>query len=151
MKLTRISNIKIDQICRILGLSVTICMKNEFTKDSPIGMYIMNLENSDQGGTHWCSLIKMKNNKYLYMDSYGVPPPETTIILLQIQSDKLFFNDQQIQSLRAQNCGYYAIYFLYLYQQHKTPNKTIDAFLSPFSTDENENDKILQKIFDKLL
>ena len=114
-------------------------------------VYIVNLDDSEGVGTHWISMIKMKNNKYLYFDSFGAPPPQTILDTLKIDPNKLQYNDQQIQDIKSQTCGYFAILFAYYYSREKTPNKTIIAFLTNFTTDEKQNDKVLRKIFDKLL
>ena len=152
MKLTRISNIKIQQICQVLSIHLQgILMKDQFSINSPNGIYIVNLDDSDGPGTHWTLLIKMKNNKYLYFDSFGAPPPQTILDTLKIDPNKLQYNDQQIQDIKSQSCGYFAMLFAYYYSREKTPNKTIIAFLSNFTTDEKQNDKVLRKIFDKLL
>lgn len=152
MKLTTISNIKIKEICKKLNIPlIDVLMKDQFHMGLPNGLYILNLNNSDQGGSHWCSLIKMKGNKYLYCDSFGMPPPETILNSLNISPNKLMFNDQQIQHLNATNCGYYAIMFLCYYNFFKTPAKTIRMYLRHFTTDEAENDKVLGNIFKELL
>ena len=152
MRLTRISNIKIDQICQALEIPLQgVLMKDQFSITSPNGIYIVNLNDSNQSGSHWTLLIKMKNNKYLYFDSFGAPPPQTILDTLKIDPNKLQYNDQQIQDIKSQTCGYFAILFAYYYSREKTPNKTIIAFLTNFTTDEKQNDKVLRKIFDKLL
>ena len=152
MRLTRISNIKIQQICQALEIPLQgVLMKDQFSITSPNGIYIVNLNDSNQSGSHWTLLIKMKNNKYLYFDSFGAPPPQTILDTLKIDPNKLQYNDQQIQDIKSQTCGYFAILFAYYYSREKTPNKTIIAFLTNFTTDEKQNDKVLRKIFDKLL
>ena len=152
MRLTRISNIKIQQICQALEIPLQgVLMKDQFSITSPNGIYIVNLNDSNQSGSHWTLLIKMKNNKYLYFDSFGAPPPQTILDTLKIDPNKLQYNDQQIQDIKSQSCGYFAMLFAYYYSREKTPNKTIIAFLSNFTTDEKQNDKVLRKIFDKLL
>ena len=152
MKLTTISNIKIKEICKKLNVPlIDVLMKDQFHKGLPIGLYVLNLNNSDQGGSHWTSLIKLKGGKYLYCDSFGAPPPQTVLNSLDISPGKLMFNDQQIQHLNATNCGYYCILFLYYYTIYKTPSKTITNYLKHFTTDEAENDKVLRDIFKELL
>jgi hypothetical protein len=139
-------------ICFKLGIDLKgVKMKDQFSPDTPNGIYVVNLDDSDGPGTHWTLLIKMKGNKYLYCDSFGAPPPQTLLDSLRIDPAKLLFNDQQIQTITAKNCGYYCILFAYYYTKLKTPTKTIKAFLSNFTTDEKENDKVLREIFDKLL
>ena len=152
MRLTRISNMKIMDICFKLGIDLkAVKMKDQFTLDTPDGIYVVNLDDSDGPGSHWVSMIKMKGNKYLYFDSFGVVPPQTLLDSLEIDPHKLLFNDQQIQTITAKNCGYYCILFAYYYTKLKSPSKTIKAFLSNFTTDEKENDKVLREIFKKLL
>ena len=152
MRLTRISNLKIMEICFKLGIDLkAVKMKDQFTPDTENGIYVVNLDDSEGPGTHWTLLIKMKGNKYLYFDSFGVVPPQTLLDSLRIDPAKLLFNNQQIQTLTAKNCGYYVILFAYYYTHLKTPTTTIQAFLANFTTDEKENDKVLRKIFNYLL
>ena len=125
-------------------------MKDQFNSDTPNGIYIVNLDDSEGSGTHWSLLIK-KGNNYIYFDSFGCAPPQDILDSMKINPDKLLFNDQQIQDIKSQNCGYYSILFAYYYSREKTANKTIRAFLSNFTEDEKENDKVLKRIFDKLL
>jgi hypothetical protein len=152
MRLGTISNIKIKEICEKLKIPLQgVLMKDQFNKSSSNGVYIMNLNNSNQSGSHWTVLIRMTKNNYYYMDSFGVVPPQTTLDDLKINPDKLYYNDQQIQHTKASNCGYYCIYFAYCWVNNKKPVDAVKAFLSNFTEDEKENDKTLKTIFEKLL
>ena len=45
-------------------------------KERRPGFYIVNLDNSDQEGSHWiCIELGKRGEKSAYFDSYGLPPP----------------------------------------------------------------------------
>jgi len=62
-------------------------------------LYILNLQNSDQGGSHWVLLC----NGW-YMDPYGVPPTKR---ISQFVTD---WNQDEYQSLESEACGFFCLY-----------------------------------------
>jgi len=62
-------------------------------------IYILNIQNLDQGGSHWTLLL----NGW-YMDSYGVPPTKR---ISQFVSD---WNRDEYQSLQSEACGFFCLY-----------------------------------------
>ncbi len=72
------------------------------------GNYMFLLHPKDSFSGHWIAL-KILPKKAYYFDSYG-------IVLSDYLQDKLYipiyYNDFQIQDLRASHCGLYCIYFL---------------------------------------
>ena len=62
-------------------------------------LYILNLQNSDQGGSHWVLLC----NGW-YMDPYGVPPTKR---ISQFVTD---WNQDEYQSLESEACGFFVLY-----------------------------------------
>lgn len=74
-----------------------------------IGNYILLITPSKEiRNGHWVAL-KVGKTKSYYFDSYGLPPPET--IAKNIHTP-LYYNNIQVQDLRSNYCGIYAIYFL---------------------------------------
>lgn len=128
-----------------------VFMKDEATNRLPNGYYIFNLQNHNQSGTHWVALFKKSKKEYYYCDSFGIPPPETLIKLLQCSEKQLFFNDTQIQNINSILCGYFCLLFLYMMQQQNSPDNNIAQFLQLFYLDTKKNDRELKKIISKLI
>src|ERR1043165_6597881 len=54
---------------------------------------IMNLDDSNGPGRHWCSCSK-KGKDQLYFDSYGLPPPTERLNYLK---GPMYYNSERIQ------------------------------------------------------
>lgn len=65
----------------------------------PDKVYILNLQNIDQAGSHWVTFY----NGY-YWDSYGMPPTK------HVAQYTRWWNKNQYQSLAQNSCGYHAAY-----------------------------------------
>jgi hypothetical protein len=72
---------------------------NQLIHPDPKLTYILNLQNSNQGGSHWTTF----HNGH-YADSYGVAP---TAHVSKYTRD---YNPDEYQSLAEESCGYFAIY-----------------------------------------
>ena len=93
-------------------------MFERLKKMNPINTnYIVNLESSKDGnGTHWMAL-KIENKNCVYLDSYGMLPPEEIITFCKrIPKSHLSYNTKEIQDFKAKTCGFFAIaYFIFLH------------------------------------
>ena len=71
---------------------------------------IYNLQNSNQQGSHWCSIIRRNNTVYIF-DSFeiGKIPPEIYKIY---KNFKIITNIYQIQHISSILCGFYSIAFI---------------------------------------
>jgi hypothetical protein len=85
---------------------------------------IINLNNSDEGGSHWTAYYK-RNNKKFYFDSYGyAAPPKELENYLGLEN--LFYNQDAIQTVNdPQICGHLCLLFLQKLSNGKDYNKTI--------------------------
>lgn len=72
---------------------------------------ILNLDHSDNIGTHWVSLF-MKNGICYYFDSFGFSPPLEVIKYLNNISER-YYNSFKIQNIDEVICGHLCIYVLY--------------------------------------
>ena len=104
------SNLEIDEILKndknYIGTfskdNVPVLKNNQST--------IINLQDSDQSGSHWVSYEKI-GNKIIYFDSYGVAYiPD--IIKNQYPNHKTICNIYRIQSMDSIQCGRYCILFV---------------------------------------
>jgi hypothetical protein len=128
-----------------------VLMKDQASNKMPNGYYIFNLENSNQGGSHWVALVKVRTSKYYYCDPSGSPPPQTLIDLLKCNPEYFYYNDTQIQHINSILCGYYCLVFLHQMQQSDNMVDNVEEFLQLFYLDTKKNDKELKKICRSLL
>ncbi len=56
--------------------------KDELKKPLKDGFYIINLNNSDQSGSHWTVLYKINDGYSFYFDAFGFKSPEIVEDLL---------------------------------------------------------------------
>lgn len=71
---------------------------------------IVNLDNSNNSGTHWVAYAK-RNDYCEYFDSFGdlKPPLE---ILRYLQRNKIYYNYNRLQNFNSVKCGHFCINFL---------------------------------------
>jgi uncharacterized protein YfaP (DUF2135 family) len=122
---------------------VAIIYKDELYK-IPVktGGFILNLGNTENGGTHWVALYIPKTGKYsYYMDSYGTYPPEAVKWYSKKANKKdIIFNTKQIQTLRSDFCGQYSLTFLYYMMKEKgSYQERFNKFLKMFEKNNGNN------------
>jgi hypothetical protein len=145
-----LSNYQIEDIAKHYRIPlIDCCMKDELPQTIKDGYYIINLESSTQGnGTHWTALI-IQPNIAVFFDSFGAPP--STEIIHFVKKRKglhLAFNNEIIQDLESDNCGFFCIYLCWFIQHHKGGLvKRVDDFTRLFSEDTKQNDGILRQLF----
>lgn len=93
--------------------------------------YILNLENHNQGGSHWVALYKGH-----YYDSYGVVPTK------HISKFAKTYSTEQYQSLHQESCGYYAVYVL------KNLFAGRDAYHDMIPGEFRHNENVLKNFFE---
>lgn len=110
--------------------------------------YILNLDDSSGGGTHWVLLYCVLPHTVYYFDPFGAPPPEDVPHFLKSMfaaEDKIFlFTDDVLQNEHTQLCGYYCIYISKELLQGRTMN---DILLHDFTRNSLENDDIIRSNF----
>jgi hypothetical protein len=77
-------------------------------------LFIINLDDSSNSGTHWCCFSTFDNN-VCYYDSYGGPPPieVDNYIKQATNKNKYEVNKAQIQDLGSEYCGWFCCLFLW--------------------------------------
>lgn len=100
---------------------------------------IINLDDSSGPGTHWCVLFRTNDRCYYWFDSFGVyPPPE---ISKKVGTNILLSQNDQIQDLRSEACGWYCMAFVNYIEEHDFSG--FAGFLNLWSDDSKKNDEIL--------
>lgn len=152
------SNNDLNMICNKLGIKLNgIFMSDEILQylqnGIPDGNYILNLQNSDQDGSHWVSFVKNGITIY-YNDSFGCYPDQPLYDVMKRHKYKMVMNKRNNQAYTSSACGYWAIYFLYvlnkLYKNKSLVDK-LKAFNSLFVDDVLLNEKILEQKMKPLL
>ena len=139
-----LTNFELFDICKRMKIPlVNIISKDEIHEITKNGNYIVNLENHNQNGSHWTAL-QMTAKNCLYMDSFGMPPPEKLNEYLEKKYKKVNYNKMVIQDMDSSFCGYFCILFFKLEMKKKKGNKTLfKRFQQLFSPNTKENDRIL--------
>ena len=95
-------------------------MRNEFqTLSPPLANEcgIFNLNDSSQGGSHWCAWAT-KGGRYYFFCSFGSSPCKE---LEDYAGDKsILYHDYKIQDFEDSNCGEFCILFLFLFTKLST-------------------------------
>ena len=123
-----------------------VLMKNELDKlRIEEGIYIINLDDSQNVGSHWTAL-HINKNKAIYFDSFRCVPPQNVIDFVKQTNIKLGYNNFIIQDLEYEKCGFYCIAFLLFLNRSKNKDiyKATNDFIKMFHNDTLENDEILK-------
>ena len=116
------------------------------------GVYVINLDEYKNTGTHWVSLF-VKTNEIIYFDSFGVEhiPKEINKFVRSKEpgsavdsNKKIKANIFRIQAYDSIMCGYFCIEFI----NHMLKGKTLLDYTNLFSpNDFKKNDQIIKRIF----
>jgi len=148
-----LNNIDLNILCENLNIKfVNIISKdmlnNHFKEKFNNGIFIVNLNNSNQKGSHWVAIY---NN--CYFDSYGfVAPIEIENYFSKIK--KYLYNDEQLQDLNDTYCGWFCLYFLYwmINNNQYDEKKRYKEFFKLFDREKLKNNKyIVFKFFDNIV
>jgi len=153
-KLTTLSNSDLYSIAIKLKIKlVGIYMKDELKSPLAQGNYIINLQNHDEGGSHWTAFIKDRNDIYYY-DSFGVVPPQNLYDVFKIDSHNIYYLDQlnrRDQNIDATSCGWWCIAYLYYMTNSKGPMlDRMKKFEKKFNKDTKQNEIDLKKYISKI-
>ena len=134
---------------------VTICMKDELPKRVQDGNYIINLQSSKapdgeyNPGTHWLSM-KIKGKAACFFDSFGAPcPQEVTDFVKKRKGSRLAFNNWDVQDLKSENCGFFALSFL-IYMDRNSQMDIYTAFndyVNLYGDNTKRNDAALKQFY----
>lgn len=72
------------------------------------GYHILNLQNSNQGGSHW-TLLYHKPFGFIYSDPFGSPPTKKIMKILKATGEPIMINKRIYQSIKSSYCGYFSM------------------------------------------
>jgi len=133
--------------------------KNVLRQLTPkLGSYIINLDDDDEIGLHWCAFI-IYPTVVCYFDSYGLPPPSNLIRFAKrfLKNIRIIFSKDRIQHHHSVYCGYFCLYFIYFMttkgsRNLKKPGLLLNIhnnnlYKSNSSIERKENDFVLKSLF----
>ena len=111
----------IVELCKLfkIKLNACVCKDDLKTMKCKNGGYVINLGDSETGGTHWVALY-VENKRGCYYDSYGMIYPDEVKAFCK----ELIYNVKDQQHLTDTHCGYYCMGFLH-YMEYNTNNNSI--------------------------
>jgi hypothetical protein len=115
-KMSLIYNVRVDDILYL----------DDFINSPKIGNFIINLDLSKTGGTHWVSIINLKNKLY-YFDPFGTINQEIKNKLEKSTKKPVIYNNLKIQNIQETSCGPLSIAFLKEAEKIKTDKEFNDA------------------------
>ena len=79
---------------------------------------ILNVDKSDETGSHWVAIVKMQNEKTLFYDSFGRDGVKLIPNIRYSGNGKIINTDRDIeQKISQQNCGARCLSFLCIYDK----------------------------------
>ena len=141
MVLKASTNIQLLDFTEKMGLPLNdILMRDEMNQLKDDGFYIINLDTSNNNGTHWTALYYHPLNSY-YCDSFGFVPP----LEVEEKIKPYLYNDSDIQDFNSEACGYYCLAFIKFLYDKTDKELAFKEFLKMFGKKTIENDNILKK------
>ena len=105
---------------------------------------IINLENSESGGSHWVAYYNCPTYPRVeYFDSFGVIPPPLVEKYLSTSNKCVAFNTTQYQPLESILCGWFCLLFVNERYRGVDPWDIFCFLLSP------KNDAVIREYFRK--
>ena len=140
-KLNALSDLNIRNYVEKLKLPLeNILMRDEIKDNLHVGFYIINLDTSNNEGTHWTVCYAHPLKSY-YFDSYGFLPP----LELERKIKPFLYNDKDIQDWNSEACGWFCIAFIKFLYDKSDKEMAFKEFLKLFSNNTKENDKKLKE------
>lgn len=113
---------------------------------------IVNTDNSDGPGIHWCAVYFTNKKICEYFDPLGFPPNNLEqgynfIPKLLPFCDFIIYNKRAVQTKISAVCGHHCVYFLFLKCRNVSLNNIISDF---YMNDTSKNDKTIITFFSTL-
>lgn len=148
VKYGNITNFELIEYARKMKIPLNdVLMRDELNEHNiRPGYYILNLQSSDESGSHWVSFIYKTDTMY-YIDSFGVEAVQDIIDLADRMDIKNFYwNEDDYQHINSENCGIYCLALFHYIENNKgTLKKKINDFMNIFFKSTEKNDKVLRR------
>ena len=139
-----LTNIEINEYYKNEPRFNGVYSRNNLSKIIKKGVYVINLDEYSNIGTHWIVLF-VKPKYTVYFDSFGVEHIPNEIKKI-IGNKDIKANIFRLQAYDSIMCGYFCIQFInYMFK-----GKTLLEYTNLFSpNDFKKNDEIIKRIFKK--
>ena len=106
-------------------------------------LFIVNLDKSNEKGSHWVALLL--TNKYIneYFDPLGNLPDSYFREYFNFYSLYCLVNRKQCQSENTSSCGLFCLFYCY----SRARGKSLQEIVTQFTTDLTQNEKFVNKFF----
>ena len=137
-----LTNSSISEWCLKYNIPLQgMLMREDVKKTIKPGLWLVNLDDRDGLGTHWCGLLH--GDRSFYFDPLGMSPPEEVVQLKPIT-----YNTTQIQNELTVTCGYFVCVWFKFMHEYPTPVSGFQALLYDlFGSDTMQNEEILKQAF----
>jgi hypothetical protein len=143
-----LSNLQIDQYYKSCSAYGGCFSKDQLPKQFENKFYIINMQNStDGGGTHWTLMYSHNIPTCLYVDSFGIVPPLEALTFMRTSHKPMYFSTKDCQNLTSSLCGYYTIYFC---DQMLNGRTLLDICKQDLNFDTIKDDNVIRQIFSKV-
>lgn len=143
-----VSDAELKEFCAKYDIQLSGVYMKDAIPPLSVGNFIINLENSNQSGSHWTCFVCTKKG-CVYFDSYGAPPPEALHLQLKRHYGTIPMNGWIIQSFKSNRCGWYCVGLFAYLKLHELVNKSLqdktNEYINMFVDDTAKNDGILVK------
>lgn len=104
------------------------------------GSYIVNTDKSTQPGKHWVAIYLTGEGTAEYFDSYGLPPLQADVrAKLTLCSDKIKYNDYQLQGTTTTVCGHYCLLYCLMRARGCSFEEVLRVFRPELSTETRDH------------
>ena len=142
-----LTNIQIDNLAIKYKIPNFKCIMNNELNGIPKRdcNIIINLENDNLSGSHWCAII-VKNKQKIYGDSFACVP---SLEVANFLNNNFMYNEKIIQSLTSNNCGLFALGLIIYCNMHKGDlYKSANEYYNLFNpVNLKQNDNIIKTLF----
>ena len=141
-----LSNIDLMEILNHLRIPIVgIFSRNNLPRQKLKGLFIVNLDDFGNAGTHWTCFSTIDDN-VVYWDSYGMHPPKEVDNYIKWVSGKksYYINKIQVQYLHAEYCGWFCVAFLHylIHSKYNKMSKLVDSFNDLFNSESLDDNYI---------
>ena len=137
------TDLQIAEWCKSIPNFGGVLSNDEFATTVPYNtrnVYVLNLENERQSGSHWIC-INLRKKEIYYVDSFGICPTLEVSIWIQRSCRKAFYSKVDLQAYNKSSCGQYATYFAF----NLTKRPLQSVIVKDFTNDPLQNEKVIEK------
>jgi hypothetical protein len=106
-------------------------------------VYIVNLQNTNQPGTHWVLVSSLDSRFIFYFDPFGVGPTKDITRDIKKTGLPCYYNCRDVQALTSDSCGYFCSFVAKKLIRGESPEQALNQFSDSYI----DNECILHRYF----